>query len=255
LLFSLTRCGSTTLRHLLNCHPRIRCFEEPFNPFNYKGKYLKQVRDESSLDEILQEIGRRYNGIKHTWGLDGWPFPDKELNTLLLLRPNQKVFYLRRRNLLRRRVSFHISNQTGIWGQFNEHDRKKLVDCQFAAMNVEATRWHLDWERRMLTYYRQLLTHNSSIFMDLWYEDLYNSEVAGRGKIEMLDNMFAFLGEGPIVEAGALERVRELFDASTMKLNSMETYLRIPGIEELDKQCGSDETGWLFKDQISPTSP
>jgi hypothetical protein len=44
LVFSLPRCGSTTLRRILNCHPRLRCLEEPFNPFNYDGKYIKPSR-------------------------------------------------------------------------------------------------------------------------------------------------------------------------------------------------------------------
>ena len=172
LVFSLPRCGSTTLRRLLNCHPRIRCLEEPFNPFNYDGKYLKQVTDTAALDETLLDIWRSYDGIKHTWCPDGWPFIDPAFNAALLLKPNLKVVFLRRRNLLQRLVSVHISNQTGVWGLFDQHDRKTVADCAFAPMNIDIAKPQLDWDRRMLSDYRRRLVDNGSHFMELLYEDL-----------------------------------------------------------------------------------
>jgi hypothetical protein len=247
-VFSLPRCGSTTLRRLLNCHPRIRCLEEPFNPFNYGKKYVDQVTDPPSLDETLRGIWSTYNGIKHTWYPDGWPFNNKAFNELLMLRRNQRVLYLNRRNLLRRLVSNHISNQTNVWGLFNEQDRERVARFKFAPINIAATKWRLDWERRMVAHYRQMLVNHGATFLELWYEDLYNPSIAPQDRFNGLDKIFAFLGEATIADESALAQVNKLFDSSRMKLNSIGTYLRIPGIEELEKQCGSDETGWLFKE-------
>jgi len=247
LVFSLPRCGSTTLRRLLNCHPRIHCLEEPFNPFNYSSKYLDQVMDPESLAQTLRGIWSTYNGIKHTWYPDGWPFNDKAFNKLLMLKHNQKVLYLNRRNLLRRLVSNHISNQTNVWGLFNEQDRKKVASCKFAPMNIDATKWRLDWEMGMIAHYKQLLVANRTTFLEIWYEDLYNPKIATSDHIEKLNQVFAFLGEKSITNESALAQVKNLFDASRMKLNSIETYLRIPKIREVEKQCGSEATGWLFK--------
>jgi hypothetical protein len=252
LLFSPMRCGSTTLQRLLNCHFRIQCLEEPFNPFNYGGNYLKRVTDFASLDETLRDIWQTYNGIKHTWCPDGWPFDNRDFNEFLLMR-GKKVLYLRRRNLLRRLISVHISNQTGIWGVFSQSDRNRLEECKFPPIDIDATKSHLDCEIRMLAYYRRLLVDSGLPFLDLWYEELYSAGVAKQEHIESLNRIFTFLGEAPIRESTALSRAVELLDERTMKLNSVDTYRRIPGIEEVDRQCGSHETGWLFEDQISHT--
>jgi LPS sulfotransferase NodH len=249
LVFSLPRCGSTTLRRLLNCHSRVRCFEEPFNPFNYDGKYLWSVTDGAKLDETLQDIWRTHNGIKHTWDLDGWPFTsNRALNALLLLHPNHKVLYLRRRNLLRRLVSFHISNQTHVWGVFNDHDKRRVEDSSFGPMNIDDTRRRLDEEVRLTSYHRQLMVDSGSTFMDLWYEDLYNPATTVQRRIDILNQLFIFLGETPLAGGSASAQAAQLFDASANKLNSVSTYCRIPGIAEVEKQCGSDATGWLFED-------
>ncbi len=249
LVFSLPRCGSTTLRRLLNCHPRSRCLEEPFNPFNYGGKYLQSVTDRAELDETLQDIWRTHNGIKHTWDLDGWPFTgNRALNTRLLLNPNHKVLYLRRRNILRRLVSFHISDQARVWGLFNDHDKRRVEDSSFGPMNIEATRWRLDAEVRLISYYRHLMVDSGSTFMDLWYEDLYNPAATVQCRLDMLNQLFIFLGETPLAAGSAAARLAELFDARANKLNSESTYRRIPGIAEVERQCGSDTTGWLLED-------
>jgi hypothetical protein len=249
LVFSLPRCGSTTLQRILNCHPYIRCLEEPFNPFNYDRKYFRRVTDLASLDETLRDIWSTYQGIKHTWDLDGWPFPnDKSLNSRLLLKPKHRVLYLRRRNLLRRLVSFHISNQTGVWGLFEEHNRKRLAECDFAPMDVESAQSRLKLERGMLSYYEDLLLNNGSTFMNLWYEDLFDPKLTLERQLDLLNKIFSFLGQGPIREDTELAQLHELFDGGTMKLNSLGTYRRIPGIEELERRCGADEVGWLFQD-------
>jgi hypothetical protein len=248
LIFSMPRCGSTTLQRLVNCHPRIQCLEEPFNPFNYDGKYLRQVFDMASLDDTLLDIWRTNNGIKHTWCPDGWPFiGNQTFNAALLLKPGQKIVYLRRRNLFRRLVSVHVSNQTGIWGLFSQNDRPRVANCVFTSMDMDATKSQLDWDNRMLGYYQRLLVDSGSDFMELAYEDLYDPAATTERRLIVLNEIFAFLGADPIGEENAMLRVKELLDPTIMKFNSIETYRRIPGIADLEKECGSDEMGWLLQ--------
>lgn len=248
LLFSQTRCGSTTLCRLLNCHSRISCLEEPFNPYNYGGQYSKRATDAVSLDDVLQDIWRTNKGIKHTWDRTGWPFLDPTLNTRLLLKPNQKIIYLRRRNLLQRLVSIHISHDSEIWGLFDERDRKRLSSHNFHPMNLTTAKSNLDCDLRMLSFYKLALVNSRSLFMDLCYEDLYGPGLEIRDRVEMLNRIISFLGEDPMAKGDVRARVNALFNSRTMKLNSVQTYRRIPGIMALEEQCGSDETGWLFKD-------
>jgi hypothetical protein len=247
LVFSPTRCGSTTLRRLLNCHPQIRCLEEPFNPFNYEGRYLAEATDQSTLADVLRSIWRTHNGIKHTFSPDGWPFVNPSLNRALLLAPRQKVIYLRRRNLLRRLVSAQISTQTGVWGLFNETDRKRVRDFEFAPLNVEFVQSQLRRDSDSIAEYRRLLIQSGSEPFDLLYEDLYNPEKTPRELCELLNEVFRFVGVLPITDETLLASVERLFDQTRMKLNSVETYKRIPRIEALNAKCGSDETGWLFE--------
>ena len=190
-----------------------------------------------------------HNGIKHTWSLDGWPFiSSKDLNALLLLNPGHKVLYLRRRNLLRRLASYHISNETGVWGVFNADDKARVQGSKLAPMNIDATRRHLDEEKRLLAYYRHLMVDSGTTFMDLYYEDLYNPAATVQGHIDLLNTLFAFLGKPSLAGESSLARVVELFDARVNKLNPVHTYHRITGIDEVEKQCGSDTTGWLFEE-------
>lgn len=113
LLFSLSRCGSTNLMHSLNCHSDIHCLHEPFNPDRLRRQYGSQVTDLASLRQVMAEIWRTHNGIKHVWEPSGWPFArHSTLNQCLLLEAEARVIFLRRRNTLRRIVSNHMSMQT-----------------------------------------------------------------------------------------------------------------------------------------------
>jgi hypothetical protein len=115
-------------------------------------------------------------------------------------------------------------------------------------MDVATTKAQLDREIRVLSLYRLALIKNNSIFTDLCYEDIFGSDLTIRDRFDMLNKIISFFGETPTAIEDASSQVTELLNPCTMKLNSIETYRRIPEIDDLEKQCGSDETGWLFKD-------
>lgn len=245
-IFSLARCGSTTLMRLLRCHPKIRCLSEPFHP---DREYLQRVKDSATLEIALREIWTTANGIRHVWNASGWPFPEgSNFNLQLLLNPGHKVVLLNRRNVLRRIISQHISAETRIWSVFDHTDRQKLLQFRFNPIEEEWVEYQLSCEKRNIENCRRLLLGSHADFLELWYEDLYNPAATGQSRTERLDAVIDFLGYDPITDEGSLTRIAELFDARNTRLNSPETYRLVPGIEEVERRFGSDETGWLFRE-------
>lgn len=248
ILFCLARSGSTTLMRLLNCHPDIRCANEPFNPDNFGGRYFRRVRDLPSLEEALSELWRSHNGIKHVWHPSGWPFTNRrDLNDYILLKAAPRVLFLNRRNILKRVVSSQISEQTRVWAFAGEGERDRLRNFEFKPLDVGWLKRQLDHERESIAQQRQMLVAHGAAYLELWYEELYEADSGTRRKVERLNQVLAFLGGSAITDAGALSKVEELFDPLNAKMNSAETYSKIPGIDEIERRFGSDENGWLFK--------
>lgn len=234
---------------LLNSHPDIQCISEPFNPDSSDSVHgTFRITDPASLDEALTDIWKRnFNAIKHVWAPLGWPFANNpEFNKLLILKRDQRILFLNRKNYLRRLVSSHISAQTNIWGIFNENDRKKVLKCKFKPLDIEFVKRKLEVEKKMVTQYRRLLLDNHIEFLELWYEQLYEPSLTAQQHLEGLNQILAFLGHPGIFSDKTVAQVNRLFDPKQAKLNSDAIYRMIPGVEELESQCGSDETGWLF---------
>jgi hypothetical protein len=66
IIFSLPRCGSTTLARALNCYPGIRCALEPFIPEN-RPPESGTFGSADDLDAALTGIWAKHNGFKHVW--------------------------------------------------------------------------------------------------------------------------------------------------------------------------------------------
>ena len=246
-IFSLPRCGSTTLQRLLNCHEAIRCIGEPFH--RQLGKFRQRVTDTASLTSALHEIWATHNGIRHTWELSGWPFPGgSRLNDELLLDPGHKIILLTRRNILRRIVSHHISSQTQIWSYFDESDREKVRRFKFKPIDFAWVEDQLAREPAAVGRCGELLARRGAGFVELTYERLYDRAASQCERLGAFNAVLTFLGYDAIVQPGALDRVAALFDERNTKLNSAETYHLIPNIEDVERTFGSEETGWLFRE-------
>jgi LPS sulfotransferase NodH len=245
-IFSLPRSGSTTLQRLLNCHPAVQCIGEPFHPT--LGAYSRRVRDETTLASAVREIWERRNGIRHTWELSGWPFAEApHLNDKLVSMPDQKILFLVRNNILRRVVSHHISAQTQIWSYFGDDDRERLRQFDFAPIDASWIEENLAQEKTALDRYRDILSQRGD-FVEIAYEKFYDSALDDAGRVQGLANIIEYLGHAPISNPETQARIVDLFDARRTKLNSFETYRRIPEIEAVEARFGSAETGWLFRD-------
>lgn len=244
IIFSLARCGSSSLMDLLNLHPGVRCMDEPFNPDCFEGRYIRSASKLENVDRVLTQLWQSANGIKHVWTPEAWPFPSTSHNDRLL-SSGARIVFLRRRNVLRRIVSQLISWQLREWKFAFPEDRERLRRFSFRPLDTDFVRRHVINEIRLVNETRSRVEQKVNLF-DLWYEDLYQTDISLSAKHDVLDRIRTFLSiSSP--DSDVLRKIDQRLDPGINKINSEETYSRIPGIAKVEGEFGSDETGWLFK--------
>lgn len=263
LIFALARTGSTSLLNLLDLHDSISGVSEPFNYKNTKNIRIKHgledfdpstIKNFDQLVKELQYLFKKFNCIKHVWHPSGFPFNDlypghrKDKYVSLnehLLTQFDKIIFLNRRNILKRIVSGLISDQAGIWaGNINE-DRKKIDEFNFSPIKDEDVAWHIQFEKSFITMIRNTMIKTGMKYYEIWYEDIFG-EISGHEKIQKYIDILDFLELPANFKNGKMEEITGLL-GEKMKLNSTETYLRVPNIHEIEAKFGSDENGWLMK--------
>lgn len=244
-VLALGRTGSTTLRRVLTCHPAVSCLHEPFNPDRRRRR--GPVTDGTALRRELQKLRTRAGGFKHVWDPDGWPFPSgSALNRELATEPGQRILFLNRRNVLRRLVSIQLSAQAKAW-TVDDADRATLRDFPFAPLDRVTLGRLLSRELDTIAGLRRAITASGNPCLDLWYEDLFDPALPVDVQAAKLDEIFAFLGIDPRLSPTERARVWALLRPAGGPLNSDATYRRVPGIDDVEAQFGSDATGHLFR--------
>jgi hypothetical protein len=247
IIFSAARCGSTTLVRCLNCHPDIECIQEPFNPRHFSGSYLGCVSDVGSLDDTLRELWTTYDGIKHVWHSSGWPFEGKpELNRHLLLNSADRLLFLNRKNALRRIVSHEISLQTGVWSIFGQEERARLTHFPFRPLDIPSIKAQLLTTEIAIAEYRELLDKTKATYLDVCYEQLYDPGLTLEERDQTFNRIVTFVLGKPVDDERVLASIQQLCEPLNTRLNSEQIYRLIPGIDEVEQQCGAETTGWLF---------
>jgi hypothetical protein len=241
LLFSLPRCGSTTLMRILACHPEISCFSEPFNQDQSGRGYLDRVHDPETLARTLGDVWARRQGIKHVWHPSGWPFPNPVFNLLMLDQPDVTVLFLNRRNALRRVLSWEIAVQTGIW-----HRDGAKPNRQLAAVDPVTLRTDLAAATTAAGLCLSRLAASEARFEQLWYEDFFGSATPLADRLARVDELLRILGYHAITGIESSEQVAGLLDPDVNRVNDEGNYRRIPNIAEIDAICGNDQDGWVF---------
>jgi Sulfotransferase family len=241
LIFSLPRSGSTTLMHILACHPEISCLGEPFNADQSGRDYLDRVHNPSTMATTLGEILAEHQGIKHVWHPSGWPFPDPSLNLLMLDQPNITVLFLSRRNRLRRLLSYEIAVQTNIW-----HHRDPIPNRPLTALDPVSLQTDLAEARTATAVCLSRLAANQARFERLWYEDLLGRAAPSLDRLARIDDLLRFIGYSPLTGTEGRDRVAGLLDPNVNRVNDEGSYRRIPNIDDIDAICGNDQVGRVF---------
>lgn len=238
LFFAHARSGSSSLHRILQAHPQLNLLEEPFNenfvtwhPDN--EDYLARIKDEESLDEVLNEIFVEHNGLKVL------EYQLGSLNRHLLLRDDFRVLFLRRRNLLQAIVSLYVAGQTKLWKMW---ERERPVEDYYTGLeplDIDRIARYLTELPRTLESVAALLDQRDRT-LSLVYEDLYfGSPVEQHAQLQAVWN---FLELAPMPD----DEVAYYLSRHEQKINSRETYRRLPNADEINDRFGSDETGWLY---------
>jgi hypothetical protein len=245
----MTRTGSTTLARLLSCHDDINCLMEPFHPRRYQGQFHQMALSSGSVATALALIWHRWSGIKHVWEADtGWPFVGRtELNDTVVLG-GWPVIFLRRRNLLRRYVSATISRRLAFWVGTREEFLARLEGIVLPELVPETVRIALEQDMGANEHRTHLLSVNGIRWMSVFYEDLYDAGMTIEQRRLVVNSIFQFLGYRQIDEETFMKQCLPLLNPDTYRWGSTETYLRVPGIMDVECRVGSDRTGWLFRE-------
>ncbi len=239
IVFGHMRCGSTTLVRALERHPDVRILNEPFNT-NFtthrpgSRDYLALASDERSLDEQLDHMFERHNGVKTL----GYQIP-WELSAHILRHPSRRVIFVKRPNVLQTVVSGLISQQTGIWHSWDV-DGAADARTMLAPLDVDFVRGGVADVAEEIAYFEDVVATRTGQTLVLTYDELYGGSRSDRRRT--LGRAFGFIGVGPPPP----DETDELLDPARTKLNSERTYRRISNAREIDAALGSDVTGRLF---------
>ena len=247
-IVSLPRSGSTALFRALSLGSRVRIAYEP----DLKDAWMSHA----SLSQACRRLLSYFNGIKHVWDPNGWPFGNtmhrSSLNTLArsqqwievnsaLLDCVDKVVFLRRRNQLARVVSDLLGQQTDLWGHnpdapHSEDEaaeyRENLRRQSLGHLDEHVIEWYLlnaaSWEDQILS---RVPDHRRTT---LFYRDLFDPEVGIDARLARLAEIGDWLG---IPVRTKDSRVRAIMGAGS-KLNDRSTYERIPNFGKIVARFG-----------------
>jgi LPS sulfotransferase NodH len=256
ILYSPQRTGSTTLACLLDCHPGVRCALEPFNP-GYTGPaaYLCQLlRQTQGIDAAIRSLWETFNGCKHIWHADGWPFrDDPTLNHRLLVSCSASIILLQRKNLLRRAISGQISAQIGIWVPSSKEDWRLIREHHFTALDIGQLRADIASERAEHDRVCALAAASGKPWIEVSYEDFFADGLPMERQLEAVQALFAFLGIDRVTDEARLAKMRRLFDPAYTGFQNAASYRKIPNIAEVERELGSVETGFVFEEAPADT--
>lgn len=201
--------------------------------------------DAGTAEPALTLIWYRWTGIKHVWDASReWPLPRK-LNDSIIPGASHVIF-LERRNLLRRYVSGVISQQLDFWIGTRQQFQARLENAQLKALDSATVFREIGKDKAAMAQRLQFMKSQNVPLMHLFYEDIFEGMVTLAKQFEILNSILIFLGFVPVSESVFMQQWAPLLDRDTYQWASPDIYRMVPGIEGLEREVGSDETGWLF---------
>jgi hypothetical protein len=102
----------------------------------------------------------------------------------------------------------------------------------------------LERDRQALSARRELLTRAGIPHVVIQYEELFEGDADAQYR--QIASLLNVLRLSPIDADDFAHGWAPLFDRGTNQWASADVYRRIPGIEHIDQEIGSDDTGRLF---------
>lgn len=240
LLFAHPRSGSTTLMNVLNVHKDINIMHEPFNEerenwYEDNKNYLNETKTIEDLDRVLEEIHEKHNGFKHL----SYQLPE-DLTEHLLTKKGYSVIFQQRKNHLQGMVSAFIAEQTNIWQ--SEDVGKHKEPSSLKSLDIGKIKKEIEYLKHDLALFKNMLQKAGTPLFEISYEDFL---VEGEeDKLRKLEEVFSFLDlEFPNDE---VEEIKRLISPKR-KIANDNIYNLVPNIQEIEKELGSEEDGFLFK--------
>lgn len=249
-IVSLPRCGSTTLFRTIELHLGVNIAYEP--------DYEESWKNITDFERKLQALSNAYNGVKHVWDPNGWPFVNRDhISTLDALSKHEywlsinrnlvaskvwdKVIFLRRKNQLSRVVSDLLGQQTGLWGHSPKlpHRRKEklqyhsaLKALQVQPLNLSVIEWYVNHATELENRLIASVPTESRIVV--YYEDLFDPEQDLEAR---LDAITCVLGKFGLTLPAVNDRIWLLLSPES-KYNDDSTFEKIPNIQEIRTRFG-----------------
>lgn len=243
IIFAHPRSGSTSLYKILNTHPDLNLTLEPFHD-SYgqwhpdEKNYIDYINDIPSLDAALEELFRKYNGMK----ILSYQLPE-DIYKHLLNRSDCKVIFLWRANYLKSVVSVLIAEQTNIWqkSDFNKISGayEQLVPLKIE--DIDGIESRIKGMREGIRYWDEIISKKpEGSYYKVTYEDLYCDNL--EQELARVKDIFDFLG----LEAPETDKFIKFLEPRNEQINTAETYLAVPNIREIESRFGNSENGYLF---------
>ena len=121
----------------------------------------------------------------------------------------------------------------------------ELQDFDIAALEQEVANY-LD----EVIHYKTHLENNNIDYFEITYEDLYDQKTTIDGKMDLVASLISYLGYNRTRDEKINEKIRWVLEPRNTKLNSFNSYRRIPNINEIEATLGSEQIGFLFNDPI-----
>lgn len=241
LLFAHPRSGSTTLMQVLNLHSEVNLMHEPFNEDREEWaegnqNYVDKVKTVEDLERALKDVHESYCGFKHL----SYQLPTN-LTKHLLTNEGYRIIFLNRKNYLKTSVSALVAEQTGVWISEEKEQMERLETLQ--PLDIEKVREKIDHFKNEIDRYKSVALEARVQIHEVSYEELFAESENTR--VEVVIKTFSFLGlEFP---HDRLADIKQLLSPKR-KVTSEKMYNLIPNIQEVEKECGSEENGFLFSD-------
>lgn len=241
LLLAHPRSGSSNLYEILQIHSELNTCDEPFNEdrtaWSADNKdYCKLVRDWASLKAVLDEIFTQFNGLK----LLSYQLPEAWVERLVG-RPDFRVLFVRRKNVLQAVVSNMVAEQTGLWHRWDTCRPPETFYTDLQPLDLGELRTRLDEMAQHLRHLETIIDRRRDrrIHKIVYEEFFFADPVQQRTAI---DTLWAFLELDPITSG----QIDYFLRPERSRLNSATTYRQLPNADQIESTCGDDETGHLF---------